>query len=1156
MRILSKKITAIFDTNDFLTIPSISSGKTLDPPHKIRSQLEKKNPDLYKKTDALIKNYISKAKKQGTPHFDEALLWQLSSIHKNSVTFSTFIDFDQKLLSIFNNPQDLLLFCSSPGLKDVIQYFCIDQNRAILLQRFKPLELLKIMNSYGACDTLSILVNDKHWHRLNIDYGLDISKILKISSKNGAHQILALLLDPKNWDKLTQLYKLDLNNIVRLATHTGSYDTLKLILNPKKWQTLTKNYQLNVQSIVKISNHNGASHVFNLLLKKSNWHLLTTVYKLSIENIVRISNHTGARQIWDALLKKKNWKILTELYQLDIHEIVKLSDCDGARKALDTLLNPKNWERLTKVYKIDKNGIIKIASKTGARKTLDLLLDPKKWETLTKVYGLSIEGILKISGYSGASNVFEILLDFENWQTLTETYQLNTNDIIRISAHMGARNSLKSILNKKNWQTLTDVYKFDPKDIAKISCKVGSGSVLNTLLNPKHWKTLTDVCHLKTSDIIKIVNYDNSNHVLDIFLDPNHWKTLTERYRFDVNNLIRISNNNRSKYIFNLLLKSDTWKTLTKDYKLDPESILKIVSHFGSSYVLTTLLDKKNWETLTKVYQLKVESIVNIANHENSNNTFQILLKPQNWKLFTQDYGIDVDTLVSISSRPQSANKLEILLDPHKYYQLCSIFGKKLFLKLARLRRLSYSLDYFIQQHKYFQKYFDNNYIKTILQLPLKDQKGLLTALLSPLKKSLHFNQENYIFLTKLSGRHLPYIFNLIYTSPDMIASLFCEGGLPLHEPKELTYRNKTLNLLDKDGWVLTLTELHHYCIETPPLSLEQLFFLKTLFPPILPAHIRLARLKYLIYSSEKMVGIDRLTIWKSTQKRNWAEFDFFNNSLNHLPIHLQKWFNSKGLNKIHQIVKSESINDSKLLFNVFDRHCLSQCLKNVNIRTYIERTFSRELEIPPWCPPANYTFTTSTSKKYPSLITGPQLLTLLDWLRFILMAYKFIDTEIDCLDRLQKAPPQGSIHLPIEYLSNFKEKYPSFHFQNNTIFSPLPSQILKIIIANMIPPKSTRTPQKRSASDSPQICTKKVCLTENRLPFPQKDPSPGISTPDFLANTFSHPSYLESSNWDWEWALYSPDDETHSVELMDLFDRDYFIDNLDSDQWNFSFDL
>ena len=1155
---------------------------------KIKKGLQLQKPGFFKNAVLMIKDYISESKGCNSKILEEDLLWRLAYRHQNFKSFSAILANDQKLLSIFKNSYDLLHFSDSISFSKILNFFCFDSNRSILLQQFNLIELFKILNSGCDSNVLEILVDNRHWQRLTIQYGFSTADIVKMSSHNGAAHVLMILLDLDNWTKLTQVYKLDTKSIVRIANNVGSRNVFDILLDSKYWNQLTNIYQLDCEQILKIVSHSGARKVLNILLDLDNWRLLTEVYQLDSHSIVKIANNGGARNVFEILLDADNWNQLTVICKIDRQSIVKIANHDGSRNVFNLLLNSKYWHRFTQLYKLDTESIVKIASHDGSRKVLEFLLNLENWQRLTEVYQLDLSSIVKIANVASSKNVFEILLNKDNWKFLTEVRQLDVLSIVKISSVYGAKRSLEIFLDPKKWKTFTEVCQFDIQDIVKIAsydgacnvfdvfldlkkwkilieicqfdvqsivkiashenakhvfdifldfdkwkilteiCKLdvkcitkiakhaGSKHVFDIFLNPKKWKTLTDVCHFDLESIVSVASISGSRNVFNIFLNSKKWKILTEICKFDVESIVNISSKTGARNVLEILLDSKKWKLLTEAYKLDVNSIVKVVSHCGARNVLDILLDiknwrmltkdyrfdirdivqisiyegarsvfdcllnPKNWKTLTEVYKLDVESIVGILRHHGAKHVLDILLNPDNWKTLTEVYqldsalivkiasndgakdvldilldlrnwhvltqvrGLDRNLLVAISSQCRASHVLSVILDSDKYKKLCAVFGEKQLFSLFVSRCTSLHLDTFLQYYEDFRLYFNDQWMPFILRLPIKDQKVLLDICKMPLKNALHLDQKDYLMLVKISGKYLLYIFNLISSQSEALASLFSGYGLPL--PTSIVSDSERLTLFsDKDFWVLTLVELHHCCLGNP-LSLDDLRLLKNLLPPDLTHADRLAFLKRLLYFSYTASIKDRRVIWNAVCQRNWMNSDKWIRRLATFPQYLRTWFVVEGYDKIHRLLTSDMLEKSQFSLTSKDQHYLISCLKYPGIRLFIEQTVSEKIQIR--LNGMSYSIVQVSKNKSQLSLKEPYSLTVLDWIYFVMMVYTLIDSEMDLYHQLGKAQFSAkSTQFSVQEIVAFKNRYPTFYFHEGVIFTSLSVKQLQAIL-------------------------------------------------------------------------------------------------------------
>ena len=551
-------------------IPPISSSVTpIQPVSEIKKILQTKKPFLFRKARNQIENYKKKAQQSSLNSLDEAILWQYLFKHKNYQALKAILEYDQKLLSLFENSHDISLFTHTNGLRKVLKCLFLDDNYRILLQRFTPTQLFSIINTDGSSAVLKILINPDNWSFLTTFCKLSIQNIVKISRQVGAKNVFEIFLNPKHWHTLTNIYNLDKNSIVKIANHRDAKNVFEILLNPKYWHTLTNVYKLDTRHIVKISNNKTARNSLDILLDLSKWKILIETYQLDIDTIIQITSTTCAKDVLTILMTPKNWETLTQTYRFTVNEIRKITCKNGSKNVLNILLNPENWKTLTDVYQLDVASIAKISSQDGARKTLELLLDPKNWTILTKTCQLDVNSIVKITSHHGIKKILAILLNPDNWKTLTERCHLDSNQIVKIASHDGAMLVFKIILNENNWRTLTETYQLDTDSIVNISAHSGARHVLEILLNPKNWYTLTNVYHFDHTTIAKIANNDGAKKTFKLLLDPQNWKTLTQDLGFDTCNIVSICSQHISGSILEILL--------------DPQKYTLLCSIFGKN---------------------------------------------------------------------------------------------------------------------------------------------------------------------------------------------------------------------------------------------------------------------------------------------------------------------------------------------------------------------------------------------------------------------------------------------------------------------------------------------------------------------------------------------------------------------------------------------
>ena len=1118
MRIYTHKILATIKSEPLLLLPPIPITKHKQPSlSKIREVLQLQEPTFYKQVQNLIETYIKRAQTFQTKSLDENLLWQIAFRDRNLQLLKSLLCNEQKILSIFKNPQNLFYFNSPKNLSTFLDIFCIDHNRLTLLKQFSPTQLYKIINTKGSKQVLSILLDTKNWETLTETYKMDSSNITKIASIHGAKKVFDCLLNFENWKTLTETNKLDCESIVKIASRIGAKPTFDILLDPHKWKTLTEKRPFDLDVIIKIASNDSASNILSIFTHSASWNRLTKIYKFDTLTILRIANNHGARSVFNCLLDSKNWKTLTEIYKFDRDSIAKIAISAGAKPTLDILLDPHKWKILTEVRQFDLDVIIKIAKNDSSSTILNNLIDSDSWNRLTKTYYFDIPTIIKIATDHGARNIFNCLLNFENWKKLTEVcgldsasilkianrngsryvfdillnpkkWKILTNvlkidivSIVKIASSTGARKVLEMFFNQKKWKTLTQVYKFDSNSIIKIASNNCANGTFDILLNPSYWNRLSKVYKLDSSSIIKIANNDGASKVFDILLDPDNWKTLTEIYHFDSNSITKIASNTGASNVLKILLDPKKWKTLTEIYNFDHATIIKIASSQGIRNTLDILLDPNNWKTLTETYHFNLKDIEKITSHSGSKMVLNILLDPKKWHILTQNIGLDIDTLISITNQHNASQVLETLLNPDKYSRLSSIFGKKLLLKLASTRKISAHLDALLKLDKRLKPYFDDHWRKKILTLPVKDQQGLLTICTSPLKQELHFSQKEMYILAKLCGKHLPHIFNLIIFNTDEINAIFSEYS-PALSPLYISNKSHAFNSLkNKDFRVLMLVEFHHFFSPTP-LSLQDLHFLQKILQS---RSSRFLVLKRLAFFSTKASQTNRLSIWKTLFKRNWFKSDTWIRRLAQLPHYLRHWFILEGYDHILSIFTQPSPPDT---LSSIDQEFLINCLKSPIFRTYIQQNFDNAATTLSRDFLKHNCTLLETENGSQLLATKPQQLTISDCIRLTIMTYSIIDTEITLYNKLDTTSPSTvKNHFSAHDILAFKNSYPIFLFHEGIISSSLSKHQLTAILELPYPSISVKD-RKRTSNTPPPLPIKKQCTSppQNTVPSEQ----------------------------------------------------------------------
>ena len=1095
--------------------PPLSKCNQL-PVSQIKKLLKEKTPRLYVHAQTKINAYIENAQTCKTNFLSKNLLWRFAFRQKTFVSLDALLKHDQKLLSIFKDPQDLLHFSASSGFSSTLDFFCKDDNRFKLLQRFTLTELFTIMNTDGSKYALENLIDSQNWKTLTEVYKFDSASLVKIASRTGARRTLDCLLNPDNWKTLTEVYKFDLSTIIKITKHDGARNVLDCLLNPDNWKTLTEFCKLDSTSIIRIANHNGAKNVFDILLDPEKWRTLTEIYKFDVASIIKIANSDGSKVVFDILLDSKNWKTLTKTYKFETHEIIKITSHNGARNTLKCLLNPKNCHLLTKVYKFDSKSITKIANNNGSTHTFDTLLNPENWKTLTEVMKLDLPSIVKIGNHQGARSIFNILLNLENWETLTKTYKLDVTSIIRIANNGGSKDTLNTLLNLKNWKTLTETYKLDTLSIVKISSHLGAHQVFTILLDPEKWRTLTEDYKFDLASIVKIANHDGAAGVFDILLNPKKWRALTEDYKFHSKSIVKMANTEGAKNVFDTLLNPKKWKIFTETYHLDLDSIVKIGKHGeartifdsvlnadnwkiltqtynfkksaiisiacneGSRDVFNCLLDPKKWKTLTEICNFDSESITKIASHMGAINVLNIFLNPQNWQFLTQTMGLDIATLVLIANQKNAYTVLKLLLSPSKYSEFFSVLDKKTLTKYATSNHLSCQLSTFLQHINDFRLVFDDTWMGKILSLPSREQRGLVAFCTSPHKKNHSFSQRDLFILSKIAGRHLLHIFDIVHSHPDLIHSLFSEYALPLlgDDKQQSLYSFHPFNVQDLK--ILTLAEFHHFCL-AQPLFIDDLKFLAELLPHNLIKSKRMSYLKHLILITSNSSPKKRLSIWKTLLKRDWMNPDNVADGVGHwlieFPYPVREWFILEGFEHIQNILNFAPLSSS--LTNR-DQQYLLYCLTFHFFRTYLQQTFDDKLSTAPLWITYNHTVLTDINGQTRISTNSGLPITLFNWFHLTIWIFTIIGSKTSFHNMQSKTNTSLESHfLGDQDRLSLKKKYPTFFWERGIIYTSLTAEQLQVIFfefTRQIPPPQSNH-RKRTVPFSSEPSPKKTRL-------------------------------------------------------------------------------
>ena len=825
--------------------------------------------------------------------------------------------------------------------------------------------------------------------------GLKFDEITLWQIADNRHQFNTLEFLIENDIKILNLFE-DIHDIINLAKKSGAEKVISLLLNEENTKILNK--RIGSVGIMKIGIHDGSKYVLKQLLNPDKFKLLRTYF--SVDEIIKIASHDGAKQILDMIIMEKDFKVLLE--QIGKTGFLKISNHDGAKQVFNLLLDKEKFAILKENL---GSFLVQVASRSGARQCLNLITDKNIYPVLLERLGKS--ELINIATNGGSAQVFYIILDTPRYTQLTT--MLGEKAFLQIASHDGSKQVFDILLIDGNFEQLLQL--------------------------------------LDKPDLIKIANRNGARQVLDLFLDTYSYTTLVER--LGKAELIKISCTTGARQVLDLILNDDTYITLIN--RIGRLGLINICKKNGSKQVLSLLLNNQNFEKLKNYFG--ESSLISIAANSGSKQVFDIILNDKN--LQTLLNRIEKVWLTKICQTEGGATMLKIILNKDLWGILKRIFDEEKLKKLTCHKNFRMSLMNMISNYKPLSQYFSTESLYKYSLINNRNQNGLKISYLKDLSCLYKFTENEILTLTQLTGRHFPHIFTLLQTYESKILSLFEElNRLPLiawplstqisnHEnntPTQYSYEKKYNFLL--------LAELNHFCIDYP-LSLEELFFLKTTFSSTHPVQKRWFRIKQLLSVTGVYHPSERKRLCRILMSRNHSDFNFCIKRLYVLPPTLRKWFIEKGEIYLQFLLnpKSSFTEDDDNIYTPRDQEQFMLCLRDKTMRNYITHSYKKELQyvtdtaipfsILEDCPQKSIIFTE------PSILIRP-----IDWLNITLDLYNQIDSNLEIMDCL------GDDAFVIEYniltpkeLKNLNKNYPTVTIKDNRILINVKKEFLERII-------------------------------------------------------------------------------------------------------------
>ena len=700
--------------------------------------------------------------------------------------------------------------------------------------------------------------------------------------------------------------------------------------------------RLGKDLILRIVNNFSSKSIFSLILNNSKWfQLMDRIDKDIFSNILKKS---GVKKILGSILDDDVWSLMQ--HRLGLEDAKKFVNFASCASVYDVVLVDKYWFKFKDRFTMDS--FIKLCSYKGSICMFNCIFDNDNWSILSKRLG---ESFLKVACNDGSRNVLQFFLDSDKWFTLLG--RLGINYLIDISSHIGSRNVLEILFLNESWDKLID--RLGILGIYKVSNHKGARSLLNLFLDNSKWAKLEG--RLGKVMIIKLASCEGAKNVLDLFLDDDKWHLLLER--LGKQGLLNLSFGAGSILLLKMFLDNKKWFRLVSI--LGKEKLLKYSHTCGFRSFLELALDPKKWSKLLE--RLGTHTVFNMLSNMNVKSLFLFFLQDKNWFLLDKIFG--PDRVKYCCSSVPSVSNLKNLFSSYSYLSLC----------------------------------FDSKNLYRYLLLPSKDQLGLTESTLSVLSSDFCFKPSSILLLTRLSGRHLPYLLSLFQNEKISLLEMFETGGFPSSFCKNnFECKVHDLELLSKDRdkrCFFWLALLNKFCPDSA-LSLRELQYLRHILPLNLSDKESWTFLKNILSLTGLFSSSYRVQMYEYLKDKNWIYDSSLSIRLKELPLNLHAFLIESGMEfglYFFDSFESGVLPDRSWDLEYMHRSFM-KCLKYYKIRYYFIERFNdccSEFKFYK----KDFYLSDIREDQVQIFVNKPFILTIHDWFCVMLSIYKFMDLEI-----------------------------------------------------------------------------------------------------------------------------------------------------------------
>ena len=318
--LLTKILPSLFTSDFYFKIPISLSKKGAKSCFFSKKKLFFHNhPNRFHFFKKTISDYLSQVQTPFCFKFTENSLWYIVDQRTSNVTLQFLLKNDHKLISIFQDIDDLACIIKHRGSLATLQIICDDAKRIILLQRIGSSGLVKLSSSDSASHILNCILDNLIWTRLTSLF--KASDIIKLLSRAGSHNTLTFLFKGCNFNVLQE--RLTKKGIIAVCNSLSSLKLFQLFLDDKSWSRLSSYFNLGF--ILNVVSKCGCLDSFNLFLDLSRWSLVLS--RIDETDAIRLLAINFSKKIFDIIEDNHLWSIVCcILSKSSISAILKKSD--------------------------------------------------------------------------------------------------------------------------------------------------------------------------------------------------------------------------------------------------------------------------------------------------------------------------------------------------------------------------------------------------------------------------------------------------------------------------------------------------------------------------------------------------------------------------------------------------------------------------------------------------------------------------------------------------------------------------------------------------------------------------------------------------------------------------------------------------------------